>query len=132
MRILAKSESDDLIADNMAQMEVMMDTGVINWASRPLERMFGYNLPGELEGEQVEILVPLGIIDKHAKVYRPSFTTKPEPRMMGRKASDGRLLDLKGRRKDGTEFPAEVLLLPKSSNRIRVIVVFVFDMSDRA
>lgn len=125
MLVLTKSEMFDLLADNLAMFEVEDRTGKINWATKTLETMFGYQVPGILEGELIEILIPAPVREKHSKDHRPNFTSNPEPRLMGRK------LDLRGQRKNGTTFPVEVMLLPRAANRVRVVVGVVFDMTDR-
>ena len=125
MRVLTRAESDDLFAAHLAWVEVMIDTGVIQFATHPLERMFGYGLSGELEGLTIEALLPSGVREVHAKTHRTHFADDPTPRMMGRSAK------LQGQRKDGSVFPVEVMLLPKAVNRVRVVVALVFDMSER-
>lgn len=123
--VIGSKELVDLLAQSIAMFEVDMQSGIINWASLPLELMFGYRLPGDLEGQLIEVLIPENVREKHAKEHRPAFAAAPGPRMMGRK------LTLLGRRQDGSSFPVEVMLLPKAVNRIRVVIGIVFDMSDR-
>jgi len=123
--MLTNTETLDLLADNLALFEVEMTTGIINWASKTLERMFGYKITGDLEGRPIEVLIPDDVRDKHAKEHRPSFAANPEPRLMGRK------LYLTGKRKDDSVFPVEVMLLPRAANKQRVIVGVVLDLSDR-
>lgn len=106
-------------------MEVGMDTGKINWASPEMERMFGYWLPGELEGQLVEVLVPEALRKKHADTHRPGFAVSPRQRMMGSRSA------LMGARQDGTTFPVEIVLIPRAVAGIRVVVVVVLDMTDR-
>lgn len=102
-----------------------MDTGVITYATRPFEKMFGYKIPGALEGEVIESLVPNDRREIHANEHRPMFNSNPEPRMMGGKSK------LEGQRKDGSVFPVEVLLLPKAVNGKRVVICLVVDMTGR-
>src|SRR5437879_13039758 len=66
------------------------------------ERLFGYSRD-ELIGEPVEILVPEGARADHPE-RRKSYLADPRTRPMGA----GR--ELAGRRKDGSEFPAEISL----------------------
>lgn len=126
MRVLSNAETVELLAENLALFEADMGTGTINWASRVLERMFGYKVPGDLEGRPIEILIPDELQERHAKEHRLAFAANPEPRLMGRK------LSLSGKRQDGTIFPVEVILLPRASNRLRVVVGVVIDLSDRS
>lgn len=125
MRVLTNTEIVDLLSGHLAILEVDMNRGIINWATKTLEEMFGYRIPGDLEGRPVEVLIPDDKREKHSKEHRPSFAANPEPRLMGR------LLALQGRRQNGTVFPVEVMLLPKAANLQRVVVAVVFDLSDR-
>lgn len=125
MRVLGSIELVDTLVQAIALIEVDMTTGVISWASPALERMFGYALPGDLEGERVEKLIPESLRKKHAEVHRPTFAENPHQRMMGSK------LPLTGQKKDGSTFPVEVMLLPRAVNRIKVVVCIVLDMTDR-
>jgi PAS domain S-box-containing protein len=67
-----------------------------------LQRMFGYRRE-ELLGRPVEVLIPERLRDAHVK-HRGSYFGEPRARPMGAG------LDLRGRRKDGTEFPVEISL----------------------
>lgn len=127
MMVLTKTETFDLLADNLAMFEVDMLTGTINSATKTLERMFGYKIPGDLEGRSVDVLVPDAAKEGHAE-HRQAFAANPEPRLMGRRMPHGAL---SGRRKDGSVFPVEIMLLPKAANKVRVVVGLVFDMTDR-
>src|ERR1700693_4232154 len=68
------------------------------------ERIFGYQAD-ELAGQQVEILVPESLREKHTG-HRADFQAQPRTRPMG----SG--LELFGRRKDGSVFPVEISLSP--------------------
>lgn len=125
MRVLTNTETIELLADHLALFEVDMNTGNILWASKTLEKMFGYSIPGDLEGRPIEVLIPHDVRVRHAAEHRPAFATKPEPRLMGRK------LALSGCRQDGTVFPVEVMLLPRAANRHRVVVGVVLDLTGR-
>lgn len=125
MRVLTNTELVDLLAGSLAMLEVDMARGTINWATKTLEEMFGYRIPGDLEGRPVEVLIPEDKRDRHAREHRPAFNASPEPRLMGR------MLALQGSRRDGTVFPVEVMLLPKAANLQRVVVAVIFDLSDR-
>ena len=67
-----------------------------------VEKLFGYNRD-ELLGEPVEILVPESMRAIHVH-HREDYFAHPVSRPMGAG------MDLAARRKDGTEFPAEILL----------------------
>jgi len=66
------------------------------------ERMFGYPRE-ELAGQLVEILVPDAVRAGHPGL-RAGYTADPQPRQLGAG------LELSGRRRDGTTFPAEISL----------------------
>jgi two-component system cell cycle sensor histidine kinase/response regulator CckA len=82
---------------------VSMDrNGVIALVNAQAERLFGYRR-AELIGRPIEALVPDGAAGVDPAL-RQSYFTDPVPRLMGA----GR--QLTGRRKDGSEFPAEISL----------------------
>jgi len=66
------------------------------------ERMFGYPRE-ELTGQLVEILVPDAVKAGHPGL-RAGYAADPKPRQLGAG------LELSGRRRDGTTFPAEISL----------------------
>ena len=68
------------------------------------ERLFGYPRE-ELIGQAVEVLVPDQFRGRHPE-HRQGYTAHPRPRSMG----EG--LELRGLRKDNTEFPVEISLSP--------------------
>lgn len=87
------------------------------------EKMFGYE-PGELLGKSIEVLVPERSRDVHPGL-RSEYHAHPEKRRMGA----GR--DLAGRRKDGSEFPAEIGLNPMHTAHGMIVVASVVDISER-
>ena len=76
--------------------------GQIVLVNAQAERLFGYPRE-ELAGQPVEILVPDAIKAAHPAL-RAGYATDPQPRQLGAG------LDLSGRRRDGTTFPAEISL----------------------
>ena len=78
------------------------DHGVIALVNAQAERLFGYARE-DMIGLPVEMLVPDGAQDIHP-VHRRGYFADPVPRPMGA----GR--ELAARRKDGSEFPAEISL----------------------
>jgi len=89
------------------------------------EEIFGYT-NGELTGMDIDFLVPSGIRAKHP-MMREKFMAEHRTRPMGIG------LDLKGVRKDGTEFPIEVGLsrLPDVGGRGDCVCASVRDISER-
>lgn len=115
MRILIESAPTGIV--------VVDDHGVIKLINGSLEKLFGYNRQ-ELVGKTIDILVPATQALEHRKV-REEFQRKPEARIMG----SG--LDLRGRRKDGSEFPVEIGLNPISQSGRTAVLATVIDISDR-
>jgi PAS domain S-box-containing protein len=76
--------------------------GRITLANAQTERLFGYGR-AELEGQLVELLVPEGVRAVHP-ARRAGYTADPVPRPMGAG------MQLAGRRRDGSTFPAEISL----------------------
>jgi PAS domain S-box-containing protein len=83
---------------------VVNDAGVITHLNQQSEYMFGYH-HSELAGQKVEILLPHEVRELHA-AHREKFADDPRSRQMG---TD---LPLLGRRKNGSEFPVEIMLSP--------------------
>lgn len=103
---------------------IMIDeAGLITLSNSQIARMFDYE-PGELIGQRIEILVPMGTRDQHP-ANRASFLTDPSARAMGA----GR--DLRGRRKDGSEFPVEIGLAPIPTEAGMLVLAAVVDISER-
>ncbi|HEY6012503.1 MAG TPA: PAS domain S-box protein [Candidatus Limnocylindrales bacterium] len=97
--------------------------GRIRYMNPKVETTFGYTRD-ELLGEPVEILVPLGAVHRHAR-RREGFHTHPAARAAGIG------LDLTGRRKDGTEFPAEISLAPVETADGPQVLATVIDITAR-
>ncbi len=95
--------------------------GKISEVNARTEQMFGYER-GELIGQPVEILVPERFRGAHPQ-RRESYSTAPSARPMGVG------LDLFGRRKDGTEFPVDIMLTPIETGEGRMVLSVVRDVS---
>jgi PAS domain S-box-containing protein len=90
-------------------------SGRIEIASNRVEALFGWNAD-ELVGQQVEVLVPQSVTSAHL-AHRASYVADPHPRQMGAG------LQLSARRKDGTEFPAEISLNTITEETGKMIVL---------
>ncbi|MBI3747874.1 MAG: PAS domain S-box protein, partial [Chloroflexi bacterium] len=97
--------------------------GRIRYLNAKVESTFGYTRD-ELLGEPVEILVPLEAAARHAR-RREGFHTHPAARPAGIG------LDLTGRRKDGSEFPAEISLAPVETPDGPRVLATVVDITAR-
>jgi PAS domain S-box-containing protein len=97
--------------------------GRIALANAQTERLFGYSRD-ELIGQPIEILVP----DRARTVHperQTSYFRDPRPRPMGAG------MQLAGRRKDGSEFPAEISLNALDTEDGWLVSAAVRDVSDR-
>src|SRR5664279_3227338 len=97
--------------------------GIILQANSQTESMFGYARE-ELIGQPIEILVPESFRDQH-RHHRDQFVEQSKARRMG----PG--LDLRGRRRDGSEFPVEISLSPLETDNGIVVLSAIRDVSER-
>jgi PAS domain S-box-containing protein len=95
--------------------------GCITRVNSQAETMFGYSR-SELIGQAVEILIPERFGGSHAE-YRSRYSAHPLPRPMGE------TLELFGRRKDGHEYPIDVMLSPIETDEGPVVVATVRDLT---
>jgi formate hydrogenlyase transcriptional activator len=97
--------------------------GRITNVNAQVRRVFGYTRE-ELVGQPVETLIPARFRSTHPN-HRQSYNAQPSLRPMGVG------LELYGLRKDGTEFPVDIMLSPVETAEGRVIVGAVRDISER-
>jgi PAS domain S-box-containing protein len=97
--------------------------GTLVLVNAEAERMFGY-AHDELPGKALEVLIPEHVRPRHQH-HLASYTAAPRLRPMGSN------LDLRGCRKDGTEFPVEISLSPFETDRGVLIIAGVRDVTDR-
>jgi len=95
---------DELLHSAVDAAVVADKRGTILYINREAENLFGY-APEEVVGQPVEVLMPDEFRKQHEK-YRKAYRKAPRARPM----LAG--LDLYGRRKDGSEFRAEIALTP--------------------
>jgi PAS domain S-box-containing protein len=98
-------------------------TGHIERANAQTERLFGY-APDELVGRPVELLIPPRLRDGHA-AHRAGFWTAPRLRPMGQG------LTLFGLRKDGSEFPVDIMLSPVTTATETFVLAIARDINER-
>jgi PAS domain S-box-containing protein len=99
------------------------DAGVLVLVNAEAERMFGYD-HGELPGTSIDVLIPDHVRPRHHH-HVASYTREPRLRPMGSN------LDLRGRRRDGREFPVEISLSPLPTEHGLLIIAGVRDVTDR-
>jgi len=84
---------------------------------------FGYE-PAELKNQSIEILIPERFRKAHP-THRTHYAADPHTRPMGAG------LQLFGRRKDGSEFPADIMLSPMDFGEGKVVLAVVRDLSEK-
>ena len=97
--------------------------GRITLVNAQAERLFGYPRD-ELIGQPVEILVPDDARPNHPE-HRAGYLADPRPRPMG---AD---MQLAGRRRDGTTFPAEISLSGIDTGEGILVTAAVRDVTER-
>ncbi|MBI4558252.1 MAG: PAS domain S-box protein [Candidatus Hydrogenedentes bacterium] len=97
--------------------------GRITMANAQAENMFGYRRE-ELLGQPVEILIPPRLAARHVK-YRAEYGAAPRIRPMGAG------LELFGHRKDGSEFPVDIMLSPLEVEGSSLFLGVVRDTTER-
>ncbi|MEP6637128.1 MAG: PAS domain S-box protein, partial [Acidobacteriota bacterium] len=88
-----------------------------------VERMFGY-VSNDLVGEPIETLIPERLKLQHAQ-HRSAYLAEPHARPMGAG------LELYGKRKDGSEFPVDIMLSPMDAEEGCIIIAVIRDITRR-
>jgi formate hydrogenlyase transcriptional activator len=97
--------------------------GRIAEANAQVERFFGYSR-AELSGQPVEMLIPERFRNTHP-VHRKEYSAHPGTRPMGIG------LELYGRRKDGSEFPVDIMLSTVETSEGKLILSVIRDLSEK-
>ncbi|MCW2761930.1 MAG: domain S-box-containing protein [Marmoricola sp.] len=95
--------------------------GAIDYLNSRAAAELGYQ-PEELLGQDVEVLVPRGLEARHRKL-RAEFATTPEARSVGVRRP------LHVRRKDGSQFPAQISLMPLETSAGLWVVTTITDIT---
>ncbi len=98
-------------------------SGRIVLVNAQAERMFGYRR-SELADQQVEMLVPDAARAAHP-AHRTGYMADPQPRPMGAR------MELSGRRRDGSTFPAEISLSAIDTDDGLLVIAAVRDVTER-
>jgi len=97
--------------------------GVIRLVNHQTELLFGYDRD-DLVGLPIEALVPESVRAVH-KVHRERYVAAPFTRTMG---TD---LELRGRRRDDTQFPVDIALSHTDSDDGPLVIAAVRDLTDQ-
>ena len=97
--------------------------GVMRAANPRTEELFGYS-SRELIGQPVEILVPARFRAQHPR-HRENYSAAPRTRQMGA------ALNLFGVRKDGSEFPVDIMLKPIQTSTGPAVMTFIRDATEQ-
>jgi PAS domain S-box-containing protein len=99
----------------------MDQKGVIRFVNRQTESLFGYDRD-ELIGQPIETLVPEPLWQIYAE-HREGYFADPRTR------SSGLDLELNGRQRDGTEFPANISLSHIDTGDVLLVITAVRDVT---
>jgi formate hydrogenlyase transcriptional activator len=97
--------------------------GKISEVNTQVERFFGYDR-SELLGQPIEILIPERFRTTHPG-HRADYAAQPRVRTMGAR------LELYGRRKDGSEFPVDIMLGPVEAAEGQVVLSVIRDLTQK-
>lgn len=97
--------------------------GKIERVNSQVEQMFGYS-PKELIGQDINILMPERFRAVHEE-HQQGFMKNPHIRQMGAN------LELFALRKNGTEFPADIILSPIETDHGTIVIAVVRDITRR-
>ncbi|MGH9560786.1 MAG: sigma 54-interacting transcriptional regulator, partial [Terracidiphilus sp.] len=98
-------------------------SGKVRAANPRAEELFGY-ASDELMGQPVELLVPARFRSAHPR-HRENYGAHPRTRQMGAAAN------LFGLRKDGSEFPVDIMLKPVETDDGPAVVTFIRDATEQ-
>ena len=97
--------------------------GIIRAANPRTAELFGYG-PDELIGLAVDNLVPMRLRGRHP-AHRENYSAHPRTRQMGA------AMNLYALRKDGSEFPVDIMLKPVDTAFGPVVISFVRDVTEQ-
>ena len=97
--------------------------GILRDANPRVEELFGYSR-AELIGQRVEVLIPARFRAGHPR-HRENFNAHPRTRQMGA------AMNLFGLRKDGTEFPVDIMLRPIQTEAGPAVMSFIRDATEQ-
>jgi two-component system, cell cycle response regulator len=119
----SKTLFESLFASSPDGIIVVDREGCIKEANPQIETVFGYAC-SELLGSPVEILIPERFRLVHT-AHRNAYSNQPNMRPMGTG------MELYGRRKDGSEFPVDIMLSPVETAGGLLVLGVVRDITER-
>jgi PAS domain S-box-containing protein len=121
--LLSSTDVLDSMPDAVLIVAGAQSGGQILYVNNQAARMFAYPRE-ELLAKSIDVLVPQSSRPAHIQ-QRREFERSPRLRTMGATRA------LRGRRKDGSEFPIDVLLSPSGHPSTPVTIAVVRDMTER-
>ena len=115
LRALFEYSPDAIVASD--------EEGRIKDMNAQVERFFGYTRE-ELEGQSIEVLVPERFRGTHPR-HRKEYSNQARVRTMGAG------LALCGLRKDGSEFPVDIMLGPVETAEGRIVLSVIRDLTEK-
>ena len=119
----ASSALENLFAFSPDAIFVTDPDGLIRAANPRASELFGY-APADLVGRTIDDLVPQRFRRQHP-THRENYNAHPRARQMGA------ALNLFALRRDGTEFPVDIMLKPMQSESGPMVLSFVRDATEQ-
>ena len=120
-----KDDTTTILLESFAEaFLVINEKSTVMLVNRRFAELFGYE-KDEIVGQQLDLIIPGRFRTAHNEHTRNYFNS-PHVRPMGRG------LELKGLKKDGSEFPVEVSLSFVQNDREKLGMAFITDITARA
>ena len=119
----SRALSEEIYEQSPDAMVVVDETGRIERVNVQTEALFGHSRE-RMVGQTIEMLIPERLRDRHL-VHRAEYMKSPAMLPMGLH------MPLFGRRADGSEFPADIMLSPIKIDRRQVVLAVVRDTTER-
>lgn len=126
---LGGKDFESLLGKTDAAIVVIDQPGVIRFINLPARQLFGYQ-GDELVGQPVDTLVPPPFRRVH-QAHRAEFMAHPQTRFMGPTQELPGGQELSGRRRDGSQFPVDIVLGYIDTEDGPLVIATVNDITDR-
>ena len=120
---ISEEKYRSLIASAYDGVMIINKDGIIQYANRQIEKLFGYS-PDELIGQDYQVLIPEQDRQSHLGLH-DRYVADPSQRKMGTG------LHIFARRKDGSIFPADISLNPFESDSELLVNCIVRDITEQ-